>query len=140
MSDREPASPIALDTTCFIFGMEQPDSRAGKRVREIWASSERLATSTLTLAELMVGRLKSGGRDDAENARSALASWPGLTLVAVDEAVAALAATVRTGSGLKLPDAIQVATALHVGARLLVTADQQFRRAESFISIEYLAV
>jgi predicted nucleic acid-binding protein len=48
-------------------------------------------------------------------------------LVPVSQDVAVTAARLRAGTGLRLPDALQAATALEIGAAALVTHDRDFR-------------
>ena len=49
-------------------------------------------------------------------------------VIAVTSSIAVLAAQLRVSYGLKLPDAIQLATALDIGAAALVTHDRDFSR------------
>lgn len=49
-------------------------------------------------------------------------------LVPVSQDIAMMAARLRAGTGLRLPDALQAATALEIGAVALVTHDRDFSR------------
>ena len=54
----------------------------------------------------------------------------GFELVPVTAEVAATAARLRATSGLRLPDALQAATAIECGAVALVTHDRDFSRLQ----------
>ena len=52
----------------------------------------------------------------------------GFDIVAVSQAIAVTAARLRANAGLRLPDALQAATALEIGAVALVTHDRDFSK------------
>lgn len=81
----------------------------------------------ITLAEIATGPLKAGKEALAERYRHALTASPGWTLRALDADIAVLAARLRLRHRLRLPDALQLATALHEGCAALVTHDREFR-------------
>ena len=60
----------------------------------------------------------------------ALTSFPNLKMRPVDEEVAEAAAEVRARSGLRTPDALQVATCLVEGASAFITNDEWLRKVE----------
>ncbi|MGE0388145.1 MAG: type II toxin-antitoxin system VapC family toxin [Gammaproteobacteria bacterium] len=85
----------------------------------------RFAITTVTVAEVLAGPLQSGNETLARRYRSILQSWSPIELdVEIAESAARLRATLR----LKLPDAVQVASALTVNAAALVTYDRDFSR------------
>lgn len=88
----------------------------------------RFAVTTITVCEVLTGPLKS--RDDAvvRRYRAVFDSWQ---LVDFDVDVAESAARLRASLGLKLPDAIQAASALAINAVALVTHDRDFSRVRS---------
>ncbi|MBI1850714.1 MAG: PIN domain-containing protein [Planctomycetes bacterium] len=53
---------------------------------------------------------------------------PGLTVCDIDHDIATLAARVRSETGLKIPDAYQIATGVHHQATALVTNDRDLAR------------
>ena len=81
--------------------------------------------SAIAVAEVMTGPLKAGNEALANRYRRALSLW---NIVVLDVEVAALAARLRAGHALKLPDAIHAATAIHSGSIALVTHDRDFSR------------
>lgn len=123
---------LVLDTNCLIYFLDDPDSKRGrwlaKHVFEPAVSGRlRLAISTISLAELLVGPFSVGQPDRAEAVHRALAALPGLSIVAPTADIAVSAARLRGTTGLRLPDALVVATAAHLGATLL-TNDRGLRR------------
>jgi predicted nucleic acid-binding protein len=88
----------------------------------------RLAVTPVTIAEVLTGPFKAGDEALARRYRAMLESWE-LVTFSVD--VAESAARLRATLGLKLADAIQVASALAIGADALVSYDRDFSRVRS---------
>ena len=72
--------------------------------------------------------LRHGREALAERYRQVLTASPGWSVVDVDAAVAESAARLRARYGLRLPDAIQLATAIRSGSSALVTHDRDFSK------------
>jgi predicted nucleic acid-binding protein len=83
----------------------------------------RFAVTTVTLAEVLTGPLRSSDEVLAERYRSTLKSW---FVVDLDPEIAESAARLRAALKLKLADAVQAASALAIGADALVTHDRDF--------------
>lgn len=83
------------------------------------------AVTTITIAEVLTGPLRSGSEALAERYRAILESWQVVSLTAQ---LADSAARLRASLRLKLPDAIQAASALAINADALVTHDRDFSR------------
>lgn len=81
----------------------------------------------ITLAEVVSGPLASGRDDLAERYRHAITASPGWALCEIDGDIAVLGARLRLRHRLKLPDALQLATALREGCHALLTHDRDFR-------------
>lgn len=82
-----------------------------------------LAVTTVTIAEVLTGPLKAGEEALARRYRAVLEAWQ---VVDFNSDIAESAARLRGKYGLKLPDAIQVASALSINAAALVTHDRDF--------------
>ena len=82
-----------------------------------------LAITPVTLAEVLTGPLRAGEEALARRYRAALEAWQ---MVDVTSDIAESAARLRGRYGLKLPDAIQLASALAINAHALVTHDRDF--------------
>ena len=87
-----------------------------------------IAISTITLAEVLTGPLRSGHNALAQRYEKALTEH--YAVVPVSPSIAALAARMCARYGLKLPDAIQLAIALDLQAMGLVTHDRDFAKVE----------
>ena len=85
----------------------------------------QIAISTVALAEVLAGPFEHGQEALAKRYERALA---GFEIVPVSHEIAVTAARLRAGTGLRLPDALQAATALEIGAAALVTHDRDFSR------------
>lgn len=123
-----PGALLLVDSAPIIYLMEEVPLFVD-RFRPLLEAHARgrfqFAVSTLTVAEVMVGPLRKGQHALAERHRIALESW---RIVPLDADIAAMAARVRAVHGLRLPDAIQVATAFAVRAHAVVTSDSDFGR------------
>ncbi|MGE3104724.1 MAG: type II toxin-antitoxin system VapC family toxin [Lysobacterales bacterium] len=82
-----------------------------------------LAVTTVAIAEVLTGPLKAGEEVLAKRYRAALEAWQVVNFTCD---IAESAARLRGKYGLKLPDAIQVASALAINADALVTHDRDF--------------
>ena len=85
-----------------------------------------LIVTTVTLAEVLTGPLRRGDEALAQRYRSALTAPPTWRLVDLTAVVAHRAARIRARSKLRLPDAVQAATALETSSIGLVTRDRDF--------------
>jgi len=88
----------------------------------------RLAVTTITLTELLTGPFRAGDEVLARKYRAVLESWRPVPL---DVDIAESAARLRASLRLKLPDAVQAASALAINAAALVTHDRDFSRLRS---------
>lgn len=119
-------STVAVDTAPFIYILESNVQFADQFVGLFEAAAAGklgIVLSTITLAEVLTGPLKAGQNALAKRYENALSAY---TLISVTPSIAALAAQMRARYRLKLPDAIQLATALDTGAAAFVTHDRDF--------------
>ena len=122
---------LGLDTSAFIYHLEDHPvyaPRVGTIFREIERGHARGVTSTLTFLEVLVGPYRAGDQARRVALSGLLASFPGVSWIALDLAVADRAASLRGRYRLRTPDAIQLATALDAGADAFLTNDQQLSR------------
>ena len=123
---------IYIDTNCFIYLLED-HPLFGVHAYRIFTALEngqfRAITSVLTLMEIMAGPLKLGEKELAAEYAHLLETFPGLTIHAMDRDIAHHAATFRA-SGIRAPDAIHLATALHHGVDYFITADQRLSKVQ----------
>lgn len=104
---------IFWDTNLFIYLVEKtPDlhDRAVKLRQEMLLHGDVLATSTLTLAELLVQPLRQGNHELVNLYKKIFCS-PRLILLSLDIKVAEQVAEIRARHQVRTPDAIQLASA-----------------------------
>ena len=117
---------VLVDTAPWIYLLEDHPEFAARFVG-LFEAAERgqvqLALTTVTLSEVLTGPFKSGQAALAKRYETALGHYQ---LVPLSASVASLAAQLRVQYRLKLPDAVQLASALDIGAAALVTHDRDF--------------
>ncbi len=119
---------VLVDTAPFIFLLEGHPKFADQFTGLFEAAQDgelHIALSTITLAEVLTGPFKAGQAALAKRYEKALQQY---NVIPVSATIAALAAQMRVTYRLKLPDAIQLASALDIGAAALVTHDRDFSR------------
>jgi predicted nucleic acid-binding protein len=117
---------VLVDTAPWIYLLED-HAEFAPRFLGLFEAAERgqiqLALSTVTLAEVLTGPFKAGQTALAKRYETALGAYQ---VVPLSAAIASLAAQLRVQYRLKLPDAVQLASALQIGAAALVTHDRDF--------------
>jgi predicted nucleic acid-binding protein len=123
-----------LDTSIVIGALNRDDALHEAASQAVRAERERhaLAISALTYAEILVGPLRAGGRAVGVVERFAAQ----VRIIDLSAAVARLAAELRATRGLKLPDAVIVATGIRVEAAVIVTADARWKGLERVMVVE----
>lgn len=119
---------ILVDSAPIIYTLEA-HARFAARFAPLFqrhADGEiALAVTTVTIAEVLTGPLRAGEEALARRYRAVLEAWQ---VVGLTCDVAESAARIRGKYNLKLPDAIQVASALSINAAALVTHDRDFTK------------
>ncbi|MBS0487792.1 MAG: PIN domain-containing protein [Proteobacteria bacterium] len=119
---------VLVDTAPIIYTLENHRTLAA-RFEPLFRRHETgalvLAVTTVTIAEVLTGPLKNGEEALARRYRSVLETWQVVDFTAD---IAESAARLRGQYALKLPDAIQLASALTINADALVTHDRDFSR------------
>jgi predicted nucleic acid-binding protein len=117
---------VLVDAAPIIYVLEGHDKFAA-RFAPLFARHAaeelHLAVSSVTLSEVLAGPLAAGEEAIAKRYRTMLESWG---VVDPSPDIAEQAARARARYGLKLPDAVQLATALAINADALVTHDRAF--------------
>jgi predicted nucleic acid-binding protein len=88
----------------------------------------RFAITTTTVAEVLTGPLQAGDEELVQRYRTVLESWQ---VIDLDMQIAETAARLRATLKLKLPDAVQAASAVAINADGLVMHDRDFSRLGS---------
>lgn len=121
---------VLVDTAPIIYCLEG-HPRYAPRFRPLFdrqaAGSVAFAVATTTIAEVLTGPLRAGNETLAKRYRAVMESWE---VVALSADIAESAARFRASLGLKLPDAIQLASAIAINADALATHDRDFSRVK----------
>lgn len=123
-----PGATVMVDTAPFIYLLESHPQFADRFVGLFDAAAAgklNIVLSTITLAEVLTGPFKAGETALAKRYEKALSQY---NVIPASTPIAVLAAQFRAQYRLRLPDAIQLATALDVGAAAFVTHDRDFSR------------
>ncbi|SMH72275.1 type II toxin-antitoxin system VapC family toxin [Candidatus Nitrosotalea okcheonensis] len=91
--------------------------------------------SVISIAELCTGYYSQGDKSGKEELLAHLISTKGFVIVGLDIDTADTAAKIRADTGLRLPDAIIIATGLAKGAKYLVTHDKELKKASHYLEI-----
>ncbi len=129
LADKIPdGATVLVDTNPIIYMFEgNPLSAQFVSVFEaIDAGRIQAVVTPITVAEVVCGPMKTGNEALAERYRYAMCSGIGWSLREMDADIAMLAARLRIQHRIKLPDAIQLATAVHEGCQALLTYDKDF--------------
>jgi predicted nucleic acid-binding protein len=120
--------PVALDTPVFIYFIEE-DDRFLPLVEPLFEAIDRgeveAVTSGLTLMETLVLPYRQSERELADRYEALLTRGRGLRLLELTVPLLRTAAELRAELGIKTPDALQLAAAVHGGCSLFVTNDRR---------------
>ena len=120
---------LYLDTNIFIYAVESvpPFSDAMRELfRHIDDGHCQAVTSELSLAECLVKPFLEGDMIRRRAFERAVQTSPVLQVIPISRTVLVSAAELRARTGLKLPDAIHLATATHAGCATFLTNDRRF--------------
>ena len=120
-------SRALLDTNIFSYHLsDHPRYSAltSAILERIEAGALAGVTTTLTLAELLTSPAKAGDERALADYELFLTSFPNLEIVPLDNAVARATALVRAATGLRTPDAIQIAAARVHQVGIILTNDK----------------
>jgi predicted nucleic acid-binding protein len=125
---------VGLDTASIIYLIEENPTYL-PIVRPFFEAVDRgyfqIATSILTLTEVLVHPLRNGDKRLADQYRRILLQARHITTIPFSERIAEQSAKLRAYDGLRTPDAIQVAPAVHSGASSFLTNDARLSRVSS---------
>jgi predicted nucleic acid-binding protein len=121
---------LLMDSGPIIYFLES-HRIFGPRFKPVFeahaAGRVRFAVTTVTVAEVLTGPLRAGDEALVRRYRAILESWQCIDL---DVGIAESAARLRASLRLKLPDAVQAASALAINAAALVTHDRDFSKVK----------
>ena len=121
---------LLVDSAPLIYHLEN-NAQFAYRFAGLYLSAAagrlRMALTTVTLAEVLSGPFKHGRDALAKQLEAALREH---SIYPLSASIAVESARLRARYRLKLPDAIQLATALEINAYALVTHDRDFSNVE----------
>jgi predicted nucleic acid-binding protein len=128
-------SERALLDTSTLIAFQNPGERAHHLATHLLGRIQRDEDSlrgfysVVSASEILIRPLRTGP-DRVAFVHSFITSFPNLTLLPVDLSVSMLAAAIRSGFGLRLPDALVVASGLLAGVEAIVSNDARWRRLQ----------
>jgi predicted nucleic acid-binding protein len=128
LADALGPGPIGIDTAIVIYLIEERQDALPHILplfEEADAGKRRLVTSALTLLEVLVVPFRRGQVQLADKYELLLTRSRGLQLVDLTLAQLRAAAQLRAVTGVKTPDALQLAAALSIGCRSFLTNDRR---------------
>ena len=135
---------VALDTMIFIYAFEEHPVYL-PLIKPFWREVERgkirAVTSTITLAECLVQPFRAKALELAARYKTLFRDFPHLSVIPVSEEIAEKAAWLRAQYQLKIPDAIQLATAFESGCHGFLTNDKdlpQLKEIQVFVLNRFL--
>lgn len=127
---------VVLDTNVLlkVYNREPGHEKVVEILDQVEAGKTLAAISTVTIAEVSVGYYLSGDEAGLKSFLLRLRSAGEYTIVDVDADLADLAGKIRAETGMRLPDAIIAASAVTSGSSHVITEDNNFKKASSFIA------
>jgi predicted nucleic acid-binding protein len=122
---------IMLDTAPLIYYIEdiEPYASSLQSLFDAISTGRNMAvTSVVTLIEVLTKPIQDGKSDLAKQFRVYLTGSKNLELMSVTQEIGEQAAHLRAKYRLRIPDAIQVATALVSGSSILLTNDRSLKK------------
>lgn len=132
---------IALDTNIFIYASGKTGKiaeRATALLEKIKEESPRVFVSVIVIEEFFVKIYKERLENETPILFDFVTAGGLITIVDVNRDIALRAAKIRAEYNVKAPDALHLATALHVGATTFITADRGAKRKIEGLIIKLL--
>jgi len=127
---------VVLDTNIFlnVKNREERYYESSKWVLDA-ADDGRIhaVVSVVSIAELCAGYYSAGDERGRQEMIMHLSSSQGFSIVELSVKLADAAGKIRAETGLRLPDAIIVASGLERGATFIVTHDGEFEKGKRFL-------
>lgn len=120
-----------IDTAPFIYFLESNPlfvDSARNLFTYFRTHDSNITTSVVTLTEVLVKPLASANTELEYRYRVLLERTSKVMLVAVSRDIADKAAHLRAQYGIRTPDALHLATALHMGCQVFITNDEMLKR------------
>jgi predicted nucleic acid-binding protein len=123
---------IYVDANTLIYALETPKLFPGLRrhfVNPFLRGELPIVTSWITLSEVLVKPMQSGDTRLEAYYRQLIQPSTVCSVIPVAEGIASAAASIRAQFGVRLPDAIHIATGQSAGCSCLLTMDAAWAKA-----------
>ena len=128
---------IYIDASTLIYSVERVEPYR-ELISPMWEQAESgnltIVSSPVLVIETLVKPIRDANKEIADQYHSIFMSNV-VNLLEGSYEVAELAAQVRASTGLKTPDALHAATALHANCARFITNDAAFRRVQGLPTI-----
>jgi len=121
---------IFLDTAPFIYFFEKHETYfkvLNNFFHEVYSSGAQIITTLITYIELITLPARQKDTRLVNKYRNYLSHSGNINLLPLDITIADEIVRLRAKYGLKTPDAIQLATAITVGADYVITNDKKWK-------------
>lgn len=122
---------VGLDTMLFIYSMEARSPYI-PFLRSIFYYIERGltkgVTSIITLTEVLIKPLKDQNIKAVKDYKFLLNNFPNLRMVNIDPKLAEKGAELRARYGIRIPDALQLASAIENQATIFLSNDYNLKK------------
>ena len=128
------ATKVVIDTNIFlnVVNRENGFYVASKAILDsVDEGKFHGLVSTITLAEMAAGYYQIGDEFGRKEFMLHLLSSRNYTIVSLDAVIADLAGKIRAETGLRLPDAVIIATGVKSNAEFIVSNDSEFMRSSN---------
>lgn len=125
-------SLVGLDTNLFIYHFEG-NPKFHPYTTSLFQNLEKGKLKAVTSVISVIESLSYPSPEEVlEGIKLGFETMVNLSVVEVDNAVALEAARIRREYGFRIPDAIQLATAVQAKAKAFITNDEQLKRFKEF--------
>lgn len=133
---------IALDTNIFILAYDKKTPK-GDIARELLQKNKeansKIFISVIVIEEFLVRIYKQELEKDILKYEDFITAGGFITVVDVNRQVARLAAKLRAEyTSLRIPDALHLASAIEVGAKVFITTDRRLPRKIGKLTVKVL--
>ena len=122
---------VYVDANTLIYAIETPTQFPGLQrqfIEPLLAENLHVVTSWITLAEVLIRPISQGDAQLESYYRQLVQPSAFFRVIAVDESIASSAAVIRSTHGIKLADAIHIATGQWAGCNCFLTRDSQWAK------------
>lgn len=121
---------VGVDTSIFIYFIEK-NPQYFSSVKHFFKTNQdgkfKIVTSSLTLMELLVQPFKLARFDLIEEYKRIFEESDFMEMINLTPEISEVSAKLRSKSGIRTPDAIQIGTAIHSNAEYFLTNDMRLK-------------